>query len=162
MCTTTSGKSAGQGVRVIVTELAGGPWTGAPSDGSCCDGLVQLLDECVELRITEGPADRPPPASVGEDRHQHEVLALDREVLPDVIADAVEPLRLLGRERVPGLYLGERLLNPLGRREELCLLVGGVLNHRDDVREGPPVLDRVRPLEVLLGEPERVRPELVA
>ncbi len=67
-------------------------------------------------------------------------------------ADAVEPLLLIGGEVVAGGEAREGEIDAFGGSEERVLVVGGVLDHGDDVAHGFLFAECVGALEILKSE----------
>jgi len=74
-------------------------------------------------------------APLGEDREGIQVLRSDRQVYDEVLADVLEPLFLLGRQR-PVAAKGPAWPGPpVPRPSRAVLLPGGMLDHRNDVHQ---------------------------
>ncbi len=93
-----------------------------------------------------------PAAEAGEDGLGFEVVLIEREVFLQMGADTVEPVLLVGGELAAGGEAREGLVDALGGGEERALLVGGVLDHRDDVAHGFLFAEGVGALEIVEGE----------
>src|SRR5262249_15576082 len=81
-----------------------------------------------------------------------EVLLIDREVLDQVLADAIEPLLLLDGEAAVGGERREREVYPFLGGQERLSLVRGMLDHRDHVDERLVIVRLMGILELPDGE----------
>jgi hypothetical protein len=88
----------------------------------------------------------PPPPATRKHGSQAEVLALDREVLHQVGANAIEPLLLPSSEVGNLADRGKRALRALSRCQQGRALVRGALHDRDDVESRSASTVRTRRL----------------
>ena len=117
----------------------------------------ETVELAVERSVRPSPSTRP-----DEDRHDVEVLPVDRQVLDQVSPDATQPSFLLVSELVV-------LHDPATAASTRCcavisgvLFVSRMLDHRDDVGQCDLVSELVGLLEVLGREPLRGAPKLLA
>jgi hypothetical protein len=89
---------------------------------------------------------------VGQHRDGLEVLALDREVLDEVLADVLHPLGLGVGQRASGDDPVDGLVDALLSSKQWRGFERGALDHRDDVDERLVVGGLEGTLQIRLGE----------
>ena len=95
---------------------------------------------------------RPQPPRFEEHRHVLEVVAVDREVGDEVLADVLHPLRLVVRELPSGGHALDGLVDALLGGVERRRVERRSLDHRDDVDERLVMRDLEGSTEVVFGE----------